>query len=300
MNFLQVVKNNYGFEKAIWKDQNTIETEHGLKRVLFWEDPYLLQWHIAWRDACSIFPFVLTNRMLRTTDGKTEVHWEKGWFTVHDTVTTLSPMSGAEHVWGMLLGNLISFGEKYKEKVLEKRWKIPSLKKEEAMIWKTDLKADAKNLLNACLKEGINRTKKGKSLIEANKDLPLLDPLQTPSQGKAVFQMLYWEGTNLPPEKGFHSFVKFLQEWYIKNGETSLICLLNEIERYCPLREHYGKVLIGEAMLPWELEQFFNNLQKTNSQRAYEIFVAEWEGKRKFVLLLGKWFADVRKKVAVT
>lgn len=299
MDFLQLVKKNYRFHKVERIDETTLQTEVGKKKVYFWKDRKLLDWHIDWRDQCNVHGQILTNRMLRTIDEKADVEWQEGWFTLHDEVTTLAPMKGKEEIWARLLTNLFHFGMEHESytSLAEKR-DLPTFEEASSTILKANLPIEKKNILLGCLKESDVRLKKAVNILDNTELDIVVDPIYSIEQGKAIFDMLYWEGTNERPEKGLRSFAKFLYEWYLNNGAQSTEKLLNEMNRILPMQENFKKLLIGEMLIPWELDEFLQTIESSPIEENYERFISNWEKKRQLVNLLGKWYVEERKKVA--
>lgn len=293
MDFLQVVKNSYQFRKVEKVDDVTIQTEYGRKKVYFWNDRSLLDWHIAWRDYCSVQGQILTNRMIRTHDQQPDVKWKEGWLTLHDEVTTLAPMKENEKAWAKLLEKMFTFGSnntQYASLAGERIY--PNLAECTLdMIERTEDEQEKKKILG-CLEESKLRLEKGRRIVENSDQQLIIDPINTLQQGKAIFDMLYWEGTNSRPESSLRSFAQFLYEWYLQNGEHSMLTLLNELDELMSFREKFAKLLIGEILIPWEMDAFIKNTENSK-----QLFI-HWENKRQLLNILNKWYADERKKVA--
>ena len=306
MDFLHQVMKEYNVTDVRLHDKQVIYTSEGLKRVRFWKDKSLLEWHIAWREGCKLNPYVTTDRMIQTKNEEKAVNYEKGWLTLHDEVTTLSPMKDYEHLWGMLFGQMLRYGVETDVAVdtisLQTPKKIESY---EGLVSRVHmLTSQQKQLLRSSYVEAKGRVIKAEAVRNFCQDisLPLIDPILSPKQGKNVFQLLFWKGSDEKPEKGYFSFHLFLLKWLQQHGEESVIKLLDEINKVVDLKEKQGYLLLAECIFPYE----YINLTKELHSRTTEMDTARmitkfqelWDSRRKLVLLLSNWLDRKRKQVA--
>lgn len=310
MEILQRIKEEYGFNEVVMQENNIISTEVGRKKINFWQDQNLLDWHIKWRDWCNQSPNILTDRVYQTKSGKKEVAWEGGWFTLHDEVTTLYPMTKKEAVWGELFASMITFGEKEDSRQIEeeKRKGIPDLLAEQQRIVQSKkLAKNTKKIIYSCIQEGVRTAQKASALLEEQTSaMPVLDRMDSTKQGKAVFNHLFWQGSACLPKEGFADFVQLLNNWLLENGEASVRKLLEEIDKRCHFKKTYGKMLLAEALMPWELAAYLSSIEKVEGEERdatelhlFQAFQAKWDARRKLVICLCDWLENNRNREKV-
>lgn len=299
MDVVHVIKDHYPFRNVKKIDESTIETEEGRKKIYYWSDPKLLDWHIAWRESCYFLPYILTNRMIRTKEQKTEVQWKNGWITIHDEVATRADLLGKEKALAILLEKMLRFGMKNDTYFsLARKRHIPNFEGADNLILKTKYEPNEKQILLSCLQESKKRLKIAHTYLKSAKRTVLLDPFHSLEQGRDVFGTLFWEGTKRYPEIGLRPLANFLAEYYSRYGESSTIRLLDEMNALFPFRETFGEMLIGEVLFPWEMDEFLTNLKKEDGKENYKRLTDVWEKKRRLLAVVKNWYTIQRKKVA--
>ncbi|MCM2675193.1 hypothetical protein [Alkalicoccobacillus plakortidis] len=139
MDLLEELKQQYGWKNAVSLSEEIIETDHGLKRIRFWEDQDLLDWHINWRDHCYLAPVMLADRMIRTKDGDSFIPWNSSRVSVHDEITQAFSQQENGQVWGTLVGLMIRYGLETKLEIKPVVNEEPDLMKLEKQIWRFPL-----------------------------------------------------------------------------------------------------------------------------------------------------------------
>ncbi|WP_078555382.1 hypothetical protein [Bacillus alkalicellulosilyticus] len=297
MEVLELINQKYDVKITKWKENDVIETDKGLKRVRFWNEYSLLQWHVSWRDECSINPYLITDKMIRTKSNQTEVEYNKGWFTLHDEVTTLSPMIEEEQKWGQLLAKVLNYGlhSSYGEEITS--CSFPSLDKYEplANTFKNFTK-DTQKIIYTCFDEAKSRVAKAQYIRKRNKDVtaPLLDSISSLYQARTHNRVLFWQGTMAKPERGYTQFCGFIKEWKRIHGEASLTQVLNEINRSFEMKKNGQlELLLADFLLPWELVELLDSAQHCQSieecQANYEVFRARWNENQEMIRFLLEW-----------
>ncbi|WP_088103722.1 hypothetical protein [Halalkalibacter urbisdiaboli] len=300
MELLDCLKDQYHWNDIQFIDNHLIETEHGEKRIRFWYDQELLDWHTQWRDQCSITPCVLIDRMIRTKDNETAIKWRDGWITIHDELKDVFPQRGEEETWGLMLGTMVKKGKQFESRYIEKQYEKPNLRLIDDHH--TRLNKREQMLLAQCLTEAKERSKKAEQLRRSckNEAVPLLDPIHSSQQAKRVYHVLVWTGTENPPERSYRSYHSFLVKWLSKNGQASLELLLDAMERTGGFTREQALLLLAECLEPTELIpislQFEQNADETAIRQAIEASLSEWEYSKRLVKVISSWL-DKKKKV---
>ena len=295
MDLLEELKQQYGWNKAVAINEDIVETDHGLKRIRYWEDQDLLDWHINWRDHCTIAPVVLADRMIRTKDGDSFIPWESSKVTVHDEITQSFSQSENGQVWGTLLGLMIRYGVQSKTKIDAQVIQQPDLVKLEKRLWMfpTTLHAMLQNIVY----EGKIRSKKAKKLRSKYLEehhLPLLDKVRMDGQAKHIHDMLHWAGTSTYPERGYHSIQIFLRDWLSQHHSAELHTLLDAIEDIYPeFSTAQGPFLLAECLEPYEILPILKlepqNDSITRIEEVLHTCTVEWEQSKRMVEDLANW-----------
>lgn len=304
MDMLRRVKLEYGLSDLKWiKRDQTFQSESGKKRIRIWKDKQLLQWHVKWRDEISKQSGILLDRMIRTKDGEPFFICEKGWATIHDEIEEVFPSSGKEKEWGRLLGTSLSYGLDHSDECqrFKKKQDIPLHAVKKTIDQLPIIDPMAKIVLEKSYFEASRRSRKAIQLRERiqSKKLPILTPFNKLADAKEVFFNLFWVCGDQQPIKGYEPIRYLLEDWYVKNGETSTTKLLDAIESYFPLKGDQGIILLTECLIPSELERTVSQLQ-TRGNETTEImdeYFKKWETTRKLVSLLGSWIEEDREKV---
>ncbi len=301
MELLDYLKERYPFRKVEFVNHNLIETEQGLKRIRYWENKELLDWHIEWRDRCSVTPCILIDRMIRTKDKQAFARWENGWLTVHDELNDSFKQNGKEAVWGQLLGTMIKHGLTAETKVTAKEKQSPKFNKLPLHTVKLD--EGQRQLLQRCIEESNYRVKKSEQLLTRSRDEvpPLLDPIYSLHQAQQMYNILVWKGGDGRPERSYRSLCALLSDWCAQHGEASLQELLDEIERVGELSREQCLLLVSECLLPYELDRVVDacestSVSATELKQTVDYSLMEWERSRHLVQALSRW-VDKNMKV---
>ncbi len=300
---LRRVKIEYGLSNTHWiKADEVFESESGKKRIRFWKDKQLLQWHVKWRDEISKQSGILLDRMIRTKDGEPFFICDKGWATIHDEVDEAYPTLEREKEWARLIGHSLAYGLKQSDEChrFTKRQE-PPLKTVKQMIDQLDnIDPMVKLVLERSYFEANNRARKAQQLkkrVQDNK-LPILTPFSSLESAREVFFHLYWVCGADQPVQSYEPIRNTLEEWFKNNGEDSTLTLLDHIDHYFPLKGDQGVLLIAELLTPFELNQTVSRLSETNADTAIimDDYFRNWETTRKLVMLVSSWIEREREK----
>ncbi|MFA9555974.1 hypothetical protein ACERII_01515 [Evansella sp. AB-rgal1] len=300
------IQESYGFKHSKWKvNGELLDTEKGIKRLILWSDEKNARWHLQWRDSLWIKSGSLTNRMLQTVKGQKMLLSESGWITLHDEVSSLFPYKGREKEFGKFIG--LYFSQDLKE--FETEIYDPILDEESLDYAKkqisTTIRKKEIRFLEAMRKESLFRLSKATRVKGKNNHLkePVVAPIRTLDQGKIVFEKFYWHNITGKPERGYHSLKTVLSEWLQRYGQNSLFLLLNEIDKYFPLKQEHGQQLLANCLAPWEYIDFIDKIKDLDNLTEVQVWKEklsyQWEASRALVQALDEWLDATRKKVNV-
>ncbi|NEU29796.1 hypothetical protein GN156_03270 [bacterium LRH843] len=292
-------KDHYHWQDVKIINEQLIETENGRKRLHLWSDKELLDWHIEWRDRCSVTPYVLADRMIRNRNQEAFSAWNNGWLTIHDDVSHSYDKECAEQI-GMTIGAMIQHGKETHSKVQPSVQTEPAFPKLQRYVSRFE---DRRLMLLTFISEAKSRMKKAEALIEhVNEPLPLLDPIRTTEQVKKMYQIVIWYGTNEYPERGYRSLRQFLSEFLHENGEESFKKLLDGMYTADKLTREQAILLLAECLKPYELDPLVRVAEHNPTKEEIECCMnqveRDWESSRKLVQLIS---ASIdKKKVAIS
>lgn len=306
MDILRQIKIEYELSNLHWIEKEQVfQSDCGKRRVRIWKDKQLLNWHVKWRDDISRQSGFLLDRMIRTKDGDPFFISEKGWVSIHDEIEERFPSKGKEKEWGKLLSAILKKANETSES-------------EQSFVTKTEVNLSiAKESMNKLpLLDHLTLLVLERSYFEAKKrienalfltknippnNLPILPSFSSITEAKQIFLYLFWECGESYPVRGYSPLRKLLEEWYQKNGELSLINLLEEIELNFSLKGQQGRLLLAEFLMPYEFEKVITDLAfckiESDKTKVMETYFKSWETSRKLVLILSEWIEKNREKV---
>jgi hypothetical protein len=303
MNIIHLLEKEYDLYGVSWMQEPTLlMTDYGEKRLRYWKDEQLLNWHVKWRDESSKDSGAVTDRMIRTKDGKTAVRYGEQWISLHDHSDAFFG-NFDEKQWGRFIGNMLSAAVTEEKK---QTWPMDSttfnFKKCQVELEK--YKGGNFHFLNTSLYEAEQRLTFAHVLKKKAKDavLPLLERDISISNGKKIFHFLFYQGGDSWPVRSYLPIRKFLLEWLSHTSGPSLKNLLSEIDLTFPLHTEQGLLLLAEVVMPWELEEGLNHLsphyleELVTGMQEYE---KVWEENRNLLKIVTDWFDVNRRKVAL-
>jgi hypothetical protein len=290
---IEQLKARYGFVDATLEN-NQLLTDHGTKRLEYWQDKALLDWHTNWRDSCSVTPTVLMDRMIRTKDGKPFIKVDGRYITVHDHIAPSCLQKGYEQQWGTLLGAMVANGRK-ESKDREERAK--PLEELECLL--PSLEPEQQKVVKGLWNEAEKRQAKAEKLAEEQKKQPLMDRIEAPEQSGILFHILVVKGTTKPPEVGYGSMMRFLKNWYTEHGQESFCALLNALDAQAALTTPEKKALLAEGLQVHELDPLLSYASGNRDKELAELVkhaVSDWDKTRTFVSAFASWLDEKRVK----
>ncbi|MFC0557823.1 hypothetical protein [Halalkalibacter alkalisediminis] len=300
MELLDRLKEQYQWQEVKFVNEALIETELGRKRLRYWSDRALLDWHIAWRDSCSVTPYMLADRMIRNKDQDAQIEWKEGWVTVHDEVDASFRHNPEEKKISQMIGSMIQYGVRATADVEPTIAKEPRFQQVQKDL--PSFHEDQQSLIQSLLKESEVRLKKAEALqTSLNKvPVPLLDPVTSSDQAKMIHQVFIWFGSKSYPERGYYSLRSFLVSWLDQFGEDSCQHILDELFEHEAMTREQSILLLAECLKPYELDRLVHVLRKEPTEaelaKALELVLKEWEHSKTLVQEMSA-LIDKKKKV---
>lgn len=299
MELLDWLKENYQWRNVKFVNEALIETEHGRKRLRYWSDKALLDWHITWRDECSVTPYMLADRMIRNKDQEAAITWKDGWLTVHDEVKQAVHGKSYEEKIGKMIGSMIAYG-------LNKEITIKPVERQEPQFRTLYshipfLKEEDKSYVRALLQESDLRMNKVKEMKKQVKDenLPIIDPAMSIDQAKTVYDLMIWYGSNQYPEEGYYSLRNFLGNWLEEHGKESATKLIRAIVDHENVSHDQALLLLIECLKAYELDHLVavlkENRPNLEMEETLQNVTNEWERSRELVEVISVMIENKKK-----
>ncbi|TSB46255.1 hypothetical protein [Alkalicoccobacillus porphyridii] len=293
MDLLEELKQQFGWEKAVAVNEQMIETDSGIKRLRRWEDQGLMDWHIRWRDHCSMAPLVLTDRMIRTKAGEASVPWKSTWVTIHDEIPDPFMQDENGQVWGTFIGLLIQFGVRTEQEMRTQEVEEPDLKQLEKKLWM--FPKALQPTLRHVLYEAKARQAKATAIRtrHSSSRLPLVDSTGI-NQAKEIHGLMFWTGSNDYPHTGYYPICTLLREWMARHDTMSLTPVLDAIENiYSDFSKEQGGLLLAECLIPYEVNQLNALLLDKRTEAEIESTVnacnRDWALSKRMVDEIAEW-----------
>jgi hypothetical protein len=304
MDTLTLIEKAYDFKELEWIiPEKSFTSNRGAKRLLYWQDKKLLEWHINWRDQLGKTQHYLVDRMIRTKLNNAYISIGDEFLTIHDEEIGGGLRSFDEKLVGAFIGSILHNGQNQKMNDSQ-LYQNPQFPQELLLKQLEDiqLQNEENKLLTRVQHEARKRLKLSKNLLRDVKvTAPITDKIESLDQCKSIFDMFFWNGTNQPPQNAYISFRNFLIKWMETNGEQSLRGLLSNINASFPIDQEQGDLLLAELLKPWEFIEFISKIQSSNSiadkKEAFQQFKQVWEFQRELVSVVADWIDQSRKKV---
>ncbi len=288
---IERIKEEYGFKQASLESKHQLNTEKGVKQICYWEDEACLKWHIEWRDNCSVAPYVMMNRMLRTNKGAAYIEKDNQFISLHDKVPIEQREDQEEKRWGEVLGLMIQAGRRDQstfslpKEVMGNDSILEQANREQRLFFQT------------LFQEGNRRLTMAKKLAKSGEiSVPKMDSF-TELTGSFRGHMLIVQGSETTPEYGYQSLKTFLKSWHERKGEASLHALMNELDEKATLTSNERKAIMATVLIPDELDTLLQERTISNDQPFSDLIdhlKREWDKTQSFASALAKWL-DAKK-----
>ncbi|MGB8002109.1 MAG: hypothetical protein WCF60_18715 [Anaerobacillus sp.] len=291
MDVSDVLTNLYGYKFISWLDKpNTFLTQVGKKKLSYWRERDLLEYHLNFRDRLFSEFGILCNRMIRTLDGFPYIQFEEGYLTVHDYIEEQFSEDEYPEMKGYLLASLLGTGDLTecpppynKGSVFPFRQTINAL----TSIKKSH--SDSYSLLVSLIPEVKKRLSDTDQ--EGLPPLPYLD-----HQLKGVMGQVFFEASDEPPQPAYKIIQRELVNWQHSMNRREVKCcfgaFVNGVDIEMNARVY--QVLIA----PWEWRDCILSLQKnSNVDQTMARFSEKWEAVRLMIRTLQLSIEDRRVSI---
>ncbi|WP_283153923.1 hypothetical protein [Guptibacillus hwajinpoensis] len=284
MDLVTIIEEKYDLKDVQWLEKpQLIMTHLGKRKLSYWRDRDLLEYHLNFRDRLFSQHGFLCNRMIRTSEGKGFIRIENDYMTVHDHVEEAYPLDIVPEMKGYLLATLLSTGDQKAtltshfpyRKTLEDLSFIRLTHKEQYLLL-VNLIPEVKKRLN----------------FEVCYSLPFI-PF-TYYVLKEVLGQIYFESSDEPPVSASKVIMKEVHSWYtLKNSNHFVKCfeaLVNGVEDDMKHR------LIQAIFAPWEWQECIQALQSNmnDPDQVMKEFIDKWEANRDMLRQLELSLSDRR------
>ncbi|MDO6656039.1 hypothetical protein [Anaerobacillus sp. 1_MG-2023] len=284
MDLVAIIEEKYDLKDVQWLEKpQLIMTHLGKRKLSYWRDRDLLEYHLNFRDRLFSQHGFLCNRMIRTNEGKRFIRIENDYMTVHDHVEEAYPLENVPEMKGYLLATLLSTGDQKAtltshfpyRKTLEDLSSLRLTHKEQYLLL-VNLIPEVKKRLD----------------FEICYSLPFI-PF-THHVLKEVLGQIYFECSDEPPVSASKVILKEVHSWYaLKNSPHFIKCfeaLVNGVEDDMKPR------LIQVIFAPWEWQECIQALQSNmnDPDQVMKEFIDKWEANRDMLRLLELSLSDRR------
>lgn len=274
MELLALIAEKYGFREVRWlREPDVMMTIIGKRKLSYWRERDLLEYHLNFRDRLFSSEGILCNRMIRTLNQEPFIPLPQGFLTVHDLVENEYALEQSPEMEGYLLSCLIRAGsEEYSQTVFPYRQTIKSLSAIKTLY------PESYFLLIQLIPDIKKRLCYHKNLLE----LPV--PFST-SAIKEVMGQLYFESPDESPVSVCGQLQHQIYLWYKQKSESDFIRCFNVL--LSGVEEELKYPLIQTIVAPWEWWECVQSLQnkQDNVNQVMEAFVEKWEAMKEITCL---------------
>ncbi|WP_273832625.1 hypothetical protein [Guptibacillus sedimenti] len=273
MDLLVFIAEKYGFKEVSWvRKPEVIMTHLGKRKLSYWRERDLLEYHLNFRDRLFSKCGILCNRMIRTIDQEAFIPIPQGYLSVHDSVEEEFAFELFPEMEGYLLSSLI--GVSVDVNNYDGFATFPYRETLEALSTIKALYPEPYLLLVRLIPEVKKRLSHNKSISQ------LSIPISNHSI-KEVMGQFYFESSDEGPVPVYEVLPKAIHVWYEKKSQDEFKqcfkALLDGVDR------ETSNLLIQTIIAPWDWWSCIQSLQyeNVNVNQVMEEFVEKWETMRK-------------------
>ncbi|MBN8208488.1 hypothetical protein JI666_07010 [Bacillus sp. NTK071] len=285
------LKKEFGFEYVSWLDEpKTVLTNVGKKKLSYWRERDLLEYHLNFRDRFFSQYGLLCNRMIRTLDGDGFIQYGDFYITVHDLIEESYTEDLYPEMKGYLLSALVGTakGITYSPKYAYSS-KFPYRETLKALATIKPLYPKSYTLLVNLIPEVKKRL-----LLDKPSILP-----PAPYGGyrlKRVMGQLFFEASDAPPLPAYKWIVNEIHLWFksmtVESFTKSWGALLNGVD------DEMQAYIIQSVIEPWEWRSCILALQQSShSDQKIKQFEEEWEATKNIISTLQLSISDRRVSI---
>ncbi|MCA0171688.1 hypothetical protein [Bacillus sp. RAR_GA_16] len=279
MDLLTLIAEKYGFRELRWVRQpEVIMTHVGKRKVSYWRERDLLEYHLNFRDRLFFTSGFLCNRMIRTLNQEAFIPIHHGFLTVHDFVEDEFSYEQSPEMEGCLLSSLVRCGigieqNDYAFSPFPYRDTIKSLFAIKSLYPESYL------LLISLIPDVKKRLCYHKDIVNG------MIPFSSHSI-KEVMGQLYFESSNEAPISVSEALSDEVYLWYERKTRADFThcfkALLSEVD------QELRSTLIQTIVAPWEWLTCIQSLQYEGSKvdRVMKEFVEKWEAMKEITGLV--------------
>ncbi|WP_226656494.1 hypothetical protein [Pseudalkalibacillus hwajinpoensis] len=279
MNLLTLIAEKYGFKELRWvQTPDVIMTHVGKRKVSYWRERDLLEYHLNFRDRLFFNSGIMCNRMIRTLNQEAFIPIDSGFLTVHDFVEDEFAYELFPEMVGYLLSSLIRCGiEQDDSHTLSP---FPYRETVKALSAVKTLDPESYFLLISLIPDVKKRLCYHKDILNG------MIPFSSHSL-KEVMGQLYFECSDEAPVSMCKVLSNEVHLWYERKKRSDFNhyfnALLSEVDR------ELRSALIQTVIAPWEWQTCIQSLQNegSNVDRVMKEFVEKWEAMKEITGLVG-------------
>lgn len=273
MNITRILTEEYGLQNINWNHNNpVIETSVGRKRVTYWRDRKLLEYHLNFRDRLFSKSGILCNRMIRTRHGQSYVHTDNFLLTLHDAIDLPFQKEDDPEFKGFLLASLLEVGNEL------------AYANHEASLF--PYKETIKALQNVRQRNHRYFSMLVTLIPEVKKRLTsarsIAPTLFEGNEMKEVMGQFYYDLSDSPPQPAYHLARQALNGF--EKADDLQACWSSLLSA---LPDHLHEQVRSLLILPWEWRGCIMAMQLSNEDDVYYRFEKEWEATVRICETLG-------------
>ncbi|MCA0986238.1 hypothetical protein [Guptibacillus algicola] len=263
MDITMVLQYKYGFEDMKWNHTNLIETHVGTKKVTYWRDRKLLEYHLNFRDRLFSKSGIMCNRMIRTRDGLPYVQIDQSFITVHDVIDSSSAIDDDPQFKGFLIASLLDISNELPYHNQKDRGVFPYKESIKAL---NNLKQKNERYYSLL----VRAIPKVKQRLTHEKTLS--PTCYVGNELNVINGQYYYNLSEEPPESAHQVIRKALDFERVEDIQACWASLLNAISK------GLAKQVKGALISPWEWKECIDHMQCCrDEEEIYHRFEKEWE-----------------------
>ncbi|WP_377888285.1 hypothetical protein [Alkalihalobacillus sp. R86527] len=264
MNITAVLQHKYGFEELNWNHTNfVIETNVGTKKVTYWRDRNLLEYHLNFRDRLFSKSGIMCNRMIRTRDGLPCVQIDQSFVTIHDVIDSSSAIDDDPEFKGFLIASLLEVSKDFPYINQKDRDVFPYKASIESLTHLKDKNQKYYSLL-------VRTIPKVKQRLTPHKKMPPI--CYDGNELKVVEGQYYYDLSDAPPQPAHQVIRRALGFERIEDTQACWGSLLNAISK------ELADQVVSALISPWEWQECINRMHSCeDEEEIYYRFEKEWE-----------------------
>ncbi|MCA0992539.1 hypothetical protein [Pseudalkalibacillus hwajinpoensis] len=290
MDVLVIIAEKYGFKEVSWvRKPEVIMTHLGKRKLSYWRERDLLEYHLNFRDRLFSKYGILCNRMIRTIDHEAFIPIHQGYVSVHDSVEEEFAFEHFPEMEGYLLSSLIDVSVDVNN--YDGLATFPYRETLEALRPIKTLYPQPYLLLVRLIPEVKKRLSYNKSISH------LSIPISNHSI-KEVMGQFYFEISDEEPVPVYEVLPKAMYVWYEKKGQEEFKQCFNAL--FKEIDSETSHVLIQTIIAPWDWWSCIQSLQYkgVNVNQVMEEFVEKWETMRKITCTVQLSISEGRVSVS--